>query len=111
MAKLVCELVRETYDASAGCALAQGAVGSMPWYSMSFLTLYFESLGLSHGAAAGTRALLDAGAVAGNLLGGVGADDRGARGARLGLLGRGGRRQLAVVESGGRHDDGVDGRL
>ncbi|EOD27627.1 hypothetical protein EMIHUDRAFT_52552, partial [Emiliania huxleyi CCMP1516] len=51
--------------------ILQGAVGSAPWYSMSFLTLYFELRGLSHAAAGATRSLLDTGAMFGNLLGGA----------------------------------------
>ena len=51
--------------------LAQGAVGSMPWYAMGFMTLYFEEKGLSHHEAARARAMLDAGAAVGILLGGV----------------------------------------
>lgn len=51
--------------------LLQGAVGTAPWYSMSFLTLYFERCGLSHPAAALARSLLDVGSAVGTLIGGV----------------------------------------
>ena len=50
--------------------LAQGGLGTAPWNSMSFLTLFFELQGASHHAAALTRSLLDLGSSFGNLLGG-----------------------------------------
>lgn len=50
--------------------IAQGAVGSAPWQSMSFLTLFLELRGFTHHAAAVTRSLFDWGATFGTLLGG-----------------------------------------
>lgn len=54
--------------------IAQGAVGTAPWFALGFLTLYLEQRGLSHAAAAGTVLLFNLGTTGGTLLGGVLAD-------------------------------------
>ena len=51
--------------------IAQGVVGTMPWYAFSFLTLWFELLGFSHRTAAGIRMAFDIGCTCGNLIGGA----------------------------------------
>lgn len=52
----------------------QGVVGSLPWTSMVFFTMWFELIGFDNNSSAALNSLFAAGCAAGSLLGGLIAD-------------------------------------
>jgi len=68
------ELVKVLRVRSFRLIIAQGAPGTAPWYTLSFLTMWLQLRGFSHAAAARLRGGFDGGCTLGTFLSGFVAD-------------------------------------